>query len=107
MLNGLDDDENGSVSYDELVQGLHDNTQLKMLIQLLDITPDDLLGLFKLLDVKDEGVLSVESFVLALLKCHAMPQGVDMVRIMSMLNSIRDEIHHKNVDQYRAEARKK
>ena len=62
------------------VEGLETSKDLKLLCSLLDITAEDLLGLFKLLDVKQDGVLSVESFVLALFKCQSSPQGVDMVR---------------------------
>jgi hypothetical protein len=87
-LVNLDDDRNGQISYDELVEGLASSEQLQRTIQLLDISPDDLLGLFKLLDVTDDGILSVENLVLALFKCQSPPQGADMVRIVAEQTSL-------------------
>ena len=48
---------------------------------LLDISGADLLGLFKLIDIDKTNMVEMQEFVLSLFRCHAEPQGVDMVRM--------------------------
>jgi Ca2+-binding EF-hand superfamily protein len=80
MLSSLDTDKDGTVSYQELEAAIH-TAEIEKMCHLLDISGADLLGLFKLIDIDKKGEIDLNEFVLSLFRCHAEPQGVDMVRM--------------------------
>jgi hypothetical protein len=80
MLSGLDTDKDGTISYVELEAAIH-TAEIEKMCNILDISGPDLLGLFRLIDIEKNDEVAMDEFVLSLFRCHAEPQGVDMVRM--------------------------
>jgi len=80
LFQALDADGDGTLSRDEF-QAMESNPNLKAWMAALDINPDDLTGLFDLLD-KGTGAVSAEEFLMGASRVRGVAKNIDVAEIL-------------------------
>jgi hypothetical protein len=80
LFHALDADGDGSLSREEF-RAMEDNPSLKAWMAALDINPDDLTGLFDLLD-SGNGSVSAEEFLMGASRVRGVAKNIDVAEIL-------------------------
>merc|ERR1712187_788824 len=81
ILRSIDKDGNGTVSKQELIENLT-SAETGAYLKTLDVTISDAQGVFKLLDVKGTGEVSIDEFVLSLMRFQGGARAVDVATLL-------------------------
>merc|ERR1712008_499200 len=68
------------------------NSELKAWMESLDINPDDLQGLFSMLDTGD-GYVSADEFLTGATRVRGTARNIDVAQLLVMVNSLEPIIH--------------
>eukprot|EP00747_Dinoflagellata_sp_TGD_P040831 gnl/TRDRNA2_/TRDRNA2_141112_c0_seq1.p1 gnl/TRDRNA2_/TRDRNA2_141112_c0~~gnl/TRDRNA2_/TRDRNA2_141112_c0_seq1.p1 ORF type:complete len:149 (+),score=31.25 gnl/TRDRNA2_/TRDRNA2_141112_c0_seq1:1-447(+) len=82
----LDDNGDGTLTYSEF-QDILDNPTVSLLLTNVDVHLDDLCELWTLLDTGD-GKVDSDEFVEGIRRIHGVAQGMDMVRLLRLVESL-------------------
>jgi len=86
LFQAMDTDGNGCLSRTEF-DAVTDNTDLKHWMESLDINPDDLQGLFDLLDTGD-GLVSADEFLMGATRVRGTARNIDVAQLMVTVGRI-------------------
>merc|ERR1712066_371589 len=81
VLRSIDKDGNGTVSKQELMDNLT-SAEIGAYLKTLDVTVSDAQGVFKLLDVRGTGEVSIDEFVLSLMRFQGGARAVDVATLL-------------------------
>merc|ERR1712003_487133 len=81
VLRSIDKDDSGSISKKELLEHLS-SPEFYGYLRTLDVTVTDAQGVFKLLDVTGTGEVSIDEFVLSLLRFQGSARAVDVATLL-------------------------
>lgn len=88
ILEQVDSESKGSISYDDLIQGYRDNPELRKLFRAMDLEENDLSSLFRLMDVDGDGHCSYSEFIDIVQKSIAQDVKVQLLFIKLQLASM-------------------
>jgi len=91
MFAALDQNEDGMLSRAEFDLVTRDE-ELKIWMSALDIEPDDLEGLFNLLDTGD-GMVSMEEFLMGATRVRGNAKSIDMVHLLMGMGKLERSVH--------------
>merc|ERR1712048_139994 len=81
VLSSVDKDATGTISKQELVDHLTSD-ETGAYLKTLDVTVSDAQGVFKLLDVAGTGEVSIDEFVLSLMRFQGSARAVDVATLL-------------------------
>merc|ERR1712228_865888 len=81
VLRAVDKDDNGTISKQELMEHLTSD-ETDAYLKTLDVTVSDAQGVFKLLDVTGTGEVSIDEFVLSLMRFQGSARAVDVATLL-------------------------
>merc|ERR1712019_247078 len=81
VLRSIDKDGSGSISKHELMEHLS-SSEFYAYLKTLDVTVSDAQGVFKLLDVNGMGEVSIDEFVLSLMRFQGSARAVDVATLL-------------------------
>merc|ERR1712110_1187598 len=80
-VRSIDKDDSGSISKRELLEHLA-SSEFYAYLKTLDVTVSDAQGVFKLLDVNGSGEVSIDEFVLSLMRFQGSARAVDVATLL-------------------------
>merc|ERR1712008_327661 len=90
LFRSLDTDGDG-LSKEEF-EAITANSELKAWMESLDINPDDLQGLFSMLDTGD-GYVSADEFLTGATRVRGTARNIDVAQLLVMVNRLEPIIH--------------
>lgn len=84
----IDSDQSGEVSFDEVIQGWHENTSWRALLQEMEINREDLNTVFQIMDSDGSGNVSFEEFVDQVYKMKSMDSHTMLIFIRYHITQI-------------------
>merc|ERR1719362_701522 len=91
LFSDLDNDGDGQLSKQEF-EAITEDPDLKAKMESLDINPDDLQGLFTLLDTGD-GFVSADEFLTGATRVRGSARNIDVAQLLVMVNRLEQTIH--------------
>merc|ERR1712084_34353 len=81
ILRSVDKDGTGTISREEMMEHLTSD-ETDAYLKTLDVTVSDAQGVFKLLDVTGSGEVSIDEFVLSLMRFQGSARAVDVATLL-------------------------
>jgi hypothetical protein len=88
----LDEDESGSLTYNEIVDGFKNNTEFFDMMEAMDIMPEDIASVWGILDCNHNGKVDYEEFCDELFKMKAEDSHTMTVFIKYQVAEIRETV---------------